>query len=244
MYKEDFVPVFAHRGASGRALENTMNAFMKAQALGANGIELDVQLSVEGIPVVFHDLNLKRLTGVDRLVNQSTMDELLRLKVGKPFWRVFSNKRISTFTEVVEWANQEQMPLNIELKESLIGHDDVLSQLVTNLHVPEGSHFSSFHIELLEIVKNVAPQFETALIATKALKWELLQNLTQIDAIHAHKRYYKQRYLEACVVARKQMRFYAINGNEAYLKQPHPVVAGWITDYPEKVLKIQKKTGL
>ena len=67
------IPIFAHRGASAYALENTLKAFQKAQKLGADGIELDLQLSKDSIFVVFHDLYLFRLTGVRRLVSDCNL---------------------------------------------------------------------------------------------------------------------------------------------------------------------------
>ena len=55
--------VFAHRGASGYAPENTLDAFLLAIEQGADGIELDVQLSKDGVPVVIHDETVDRVTG-------------------------------------------------------------------------------------------------------------------------------------------------------------------------------------
>ncbi|WP_238542899.1 hypothetical protein [Lysinibacillus boronitolerans] len=59
--------------------------------------------------------------------------------------------------------------------------------------------------------------------------------------MHMHKRYYKPRYLEACVTSEKACRFYAIDGTESFLTNPHPSVIGWITDYPDKVLRSQQR---
>lgn len=53
--------IFAHRGASGYAPENTMDAFKLAVKQGAEGIELDIQLSKDGIPVVIHDETIDRV---------------------------------------------------------------------------------------------------------------------------------------------------------------------------------------
>lgn len=61
--------IFAHRGASGYAPENTMDAFKLAVKQGAEGIELDVQLSKDGIPVVIHDETIDRVTNGHGYVN-------------------------------------------------------------------------------------------------------------------------------------------------------------------------------
>ena len=60
------VKIFAHRGASGHALENSFKAFDKAIEMKVDGIELDLQCAKDGQLFVFHDLNLHRLAGVNR----------------------------------------------------------------------------------------------------------------------------------------------------------------------------------
>ena len=79
------ISIFAHRGASGYAVENTLEAFEKAKELGADGIELDLQISKDAIFVVFHDLELKRLAGVRKFVSDCTFDELIQYNLGSRF---------------------------------------------------------------------------------------------------------------------------------------------------------------
>ena len=244
MCSEDYIPVFAHRGASAYALENTLSAFEKAWELGADGVELDIQVSKEGIPIVYHDPQLSRLAGSNKLVNECSLPQLQRFKLGKPWRRFFSTDKIPTFEEVLVWANKRQMPLNIELKSTMLENTDALVQMLKDLKLPTGSHFSSFHYELLKVVKQRAPQFETALIATKKLNWDLLSDYQAIDSVHAHKKYYKSCYLNACVENEKKCRFYAIDGSEKFIANPHSTVIGWITDFPDQVMKEQKRASL
>jgi len=68
--------IIGHRGASVVALENTMPAFAAAIAAGADGIEFDVRLSSDGVPVIIHDDTLTRTHGVRRRVAELTVDEL------------------------------------------------------------------------------------------------------------------------------------------------------------------------
>ena len=235
------IPIYAHRGASGYAFENTFEAFEKARKLKADGIELDVQLSQEGVCFVFHDLSLKRLTGVRKQINECRADEIKSYRIGKPFLRRLTGKQIPTLEEVLNWAIECNMPLNLELKESLL--DDVMPfiQLLKKYQLPEGSHVSSFHDQLLRTVKLYYPHMETAIIVTKKFQWNQLNDMSYISAVHAHKRYYKQQFLQACETAQKPMRFYSIDGTERFLFSPHAVVVGWITDYPDRIVSIQKK---
>ncbi|ATP40927.1 glycerophosphodiester phosphodiesterase [Solibacillus sp. R5-41] len=235
------IPIYAHRGASAYELENTIEAFEKAKALKADGIELDIQVSKDSILVVFHDMDLMRLAGVRKNINDCTFKELSKYSIGSRFKRILSTKRILSFKQLVGWANRENIALNIELKESLLANTDALKNEIKTLKLPANSHFSSFHIELLKIVKEVRPDFETAILVTKKFNWQSLRDLDYIDHVHAHRKYYKQLYLEACEEAKKGIRFYGIVGRESFLTNPHPAVLGWITDYPDKVRNVQQK---
>ncbi|RHW38438.1 glycerophosphodiester phosphodiesterase [Lysinibacillus yapensis] len=231
------ISIFAHRGASGHALENTFKSFEKARILKADGIELDIQCTKDGVLIVFHDFELFRLTGINKKISECTYEELMNFPLGKHFFRKFSKERIPSFQQVVEWANFHNMPLNVELKETLLNNREAMIEGLKKLKLPAGSHFSSFHDELLRLVKMQRPDYETAFIVTKKFDWQELVNLSHIDAVHAHKKYYKQRYLEAAQQAGKGIRFYAVNGTEPYLAAPDESVVGWITDYPDKVAK-------
>lgn len=73
--------IIGHRGASAVALENTIAAFAAAVAAGADGIEFDVRLSGDGVPVIIHDDALSRTHGVRRRVTEVTAEELRSIGV-------------------------------------------------------------------------------------------------------------------------------------------------------------------
>ncbi len=73
--------VIAHRGASAEKPENTLTAFRRTLALKADGLELDVHVTRDGVPVVFHDENLFRLTGVRGRIGALTWREVKKLRV-------------------------------------------------------------------------------------------------------------------------------------------------------------------
>jgi glycerophosphoryl diester phosphodiesterase len=236
------IKIFAHRGASGHAFENSFKAFDKAIHQKADGIEMDLQCSKDGQLFVFHDVNFKRLAGINAFVYNSLAEEIAEYRLGRRFLRRFSKLRIPKIEEFMEWVEINPVPLNIELKESLLKYPEVLITWLIDVELPEGSHFSSFFPELLQIVKQVRPEMETAILVTKLFKWEELKHLDYVDAVHASKKYYKRLYLTTCAEANRPMRFYGITGEEDFIKNPHPIVVGWITDYPKKVAQaIAKK---
>jgi glycerophosphoryl diester phosphodiesterase len=73
--------IIAHRGASAEKPENTLAAFRRALALKADGVELDVQVTRDGVPVVFHDATLRRLTGQPGRLAGKTWAEVQKLRV-------------------------------------------------------------------------------------------------------------------------------------------------------------------
>ena len=79
--------VIAHRGASAEAPENTLPAFERALALGVVEVELDVQLSRDGVPVLFHDRTLDEKTPLRGPVRDHSAQELTRADVGSWFDR-------------------------------------------------------------------------------------------------------------------------------------------------------------
>ena len=114
----------AHRGyhdMNNRIWENTLSAFARAVEHGY-AIECDVHLSSDGVPVVFHDDTLTRLTGTDGYIWQRTAAEMAALRIGGTADRA---PRLAEMLELVAG----RVPLVIELK-GIPGHDDGLVQAV------------------------------------------------------------------------------------------------------------------
>ena len=109
------VTITAHRGGSKTAPENTLAAIRGAIAAGADAAEIDVQLTSDGVVVVFHDEDLMRLANDPRRLADLTFDEVRSFDVGSWFGSEFQGERIPTLDEVLEVAG-DQLQLNIELK--------------------------------------------------------------------------------------------------------------------------------
>jgi glycerophosphoryl diester phosphodiesterase len=112
--------IWAHRGASGRAPENTMAAFLAAETDGADGIELDLHLSRDGVPMVIHDERLERTTNGTGLVAHRSLVELQRLDAGAWYGPTFAGERLPTLADVLAWAS-DRLRLNLEVKTAAAG---------------------------------------------------------------------------------------------------------------------------
>ena len=112
--------IWAHRGASARAPENTMVAFRQAAAAGADGIELDVHLSMDGVPVVIHDDTLERTTSGRGAVARASVKKIRSFDAGAWFDESFRGESVPTLAEVLDWL-PSSLRLNIEIKEGAAG---------------------------------------------------------------------------------------------------------------------------
>lgn len=111
--------IIAHRGDTSRFPENTLEALQAAAQSGVDGVELDVQFSSEGTPVVFHDRDLKRMTNQTGLVRDFSVAELKRLSVHEPKrWGMrFKEIRVLTLDEMAEaLCNGPNVTVFIEIK--------------------------------------------------------------------------------------------------------------------------------
>ena len=107
--------IFAHRGASGYAPENTLQAFAMAQEQGADGIELDVQLTKDGEVVVIHDETIDRTSTGKGYVRDYTLAELKKFSFHNHMEK-YQGVKIPTLKEVLELVKPGKMEINIELK--------------------------------------------------------------------------------------------------------------------------------
>ena len=117
--------IFAHRGASGYAPENTLEAFALAITQGADGIELDVQLTKDGIPVVIHDETIDRVTEKKGWVKDYTLKKLKELTVLKNKFPEYSAAKIPTLEEVLDAVKASGIQVNIELKTGIYWYPEI-----------------------------------------------------------------------------------------------------------------------
>ena len=108
--------IIGHRGASAVAPENTMAAFREAIAVGADGIEFDVRLTRDGVPVVIHDRDLRRTGGLPHRVADLTSSELAKIDVGGWFARTFANETVPSLAELFTLFQSNNSTLYLEMK--------------------------------------------------------------------------------------------------------------------------------
>lgn len=157
----------AHRGWSGIAPENTMTAIRLALAEPAiKAMEIDVQLTRDGVPVVIHDFTLERTTNGTGLVKEHALEELRELDAGSWFGEKFVGERIPTLEEVLI-AVKGRCKLNIELKatsDMYPGIAEKVLELLEKYEMKREVYVTSFDHDLIRHVRTLDQEIETGLI--------------------------------------------------------------------------------
>ncbi len=168
--------IWAHRGASAYAPENTLPAFKMALDQGAHGIELDLQRTVDGVLVVVHDETIDRTSNGFGRVADLTLDELRRCDFSNGFIG-HRNVRIPTLTEVLELIAPTDATLNIELKNSIEpypGMELEAAEMVAEAGLMDQVVFSSFNHPSLANLRGIVPPADIGVLYTDGLynPWE------------------------------------------------------------------------
>ena len=171
----------AHRGDMSTYPENSMLAFQAAIELGFTYVELDIQLSRDRVPIVIHDDNLKRTTGIDKNVRDLAADEINAIYLNSSTQSENRNEllKINTFKQVVEKLSvYSKITVFVEIKRQSIEHFG-LSQVVDQvLDAQMGAKFNiviiSFVGEVIEYIKSVQ-SYPTGFVLEKYNKKYLLK---------------------------------------------------------------------
>jgi glycerophosphoryl diester phosphodiesterase len=135
-----------------------MAAFEAAVAAGADVVELDVQLTADGVPVVIHDERLDRTTDAVGAVRAYALEEIRRLDAGSWYDPTFAGEQIPLLAEVVAWAREVDVLLLVELKTSPVydlGAAVAVAELLGGRDHPGVVVYSSDHILIADLARRL-----------------------------------------------------------------------------------------
>jgi len=180
------VEICAHRGASGNAPENTLQAFALAIAGNADSIELDAHLTSDGIAVISHDGNLGRCCeGGSGHISQKTLAELYELNFCAEYPELGYCK-IPTFEEVLQLIKPTTLKINAEIKGG-DGIEKELARLVREYDMVDRVYYSSFSLEALVRIKQEEPRCQAGYLVGGAPE-DIISICTEngFGALHCH----------------------------------------------------------
>jgi len=171
--------VFAHRGGAALAPENTIAAFDRGLGLGADGLELDVRLSRDGVAVVHHDETLERTTNLRGPVSRFTADELRRADAGyhfehagEPAFRACGHG-IPRLQEVLE--RYPRTRVIIEMKDNRVTLANAVLDAVRAAHAFDRVCLGSFRLHVLRAARAAQPGLATS-AAQEEVRWALYRS--------------------------------------------------------------------
>lgn len=171
--------VFAHRGGSGLAPENTIAAFDAGLALGADGVELDVRLSRDGVAVVHHDASLERTTSARGDIGAFSADELACIDAGWHFRRgaeyPFRSQGIGVPTLAAVLARYRDTRLIVELKLNLAELAEAAVAAVRRADAVDRVCLGAFGLRVLTAARTLEPAVATS-AAREEVRWALYRS--------------------------------------------------------------------
>jgi glycerophosphoryl diester phosphodiesterase len=161
-----FPLIIGHRGASGVAPENTLAAFHEALAAGADGIEFDVRLTRDGVPVIIHDNTLRRTGRLPHRVADLSWAELSKVDVGSWFASSFANETVPSLAELFTLFQSNTSTLYLEMKCDSPAEQRPLAEACATAidahSLKERVIVECFQLPALKILKEIDPEIKTA----------------------------------------------------------------------------------
>jgi glycerophosphoryl diester phosphodiesterase len=169
---EESLEITAHRAGATAAPENTVAALKQAIEDRADWAEIDVQLTSDKALVVMHDIDLARVGGGQRRVDQATFAEIRELDVGSAFGPQFAGERIPTLKEILTAAS-DKIRLNVELKpHSVSDGEDLTRRVIAELReakMIDRCRLCSQSYESLQLARQLEPGLDVGYIVATAI---------------------------------------------------------------------------
>jgi glycerophosphoryl diester phosphodiesterase len=242
--------IFGHRGAAGDAPENTLAAFEGALRQGADGIECDVHLSADGVPVVIHDARLERTTSGSGWVGEHSIAALKRLDAGSWFNERYRGKarsgfvrqRIPLLAEVLWWVGQRGCKALVEIKEGGDVSPEIEAKILQAIRsagtacqvtVISFDRAALRRLHELDATLSLGVSFKRPLLALRRAK------AVGARMVVPHWAFASRRFIRRAHMAGLQVVVWTVNQPRWMRRKLADGVDGIITDYPARLAQIR-----
>ncbi len=237
--------IFGHRGASGMAPENTIEAFALARDMKADGVELDVQLTKDGEIVVIHDEIIDRTSDHKGRVMEYTLEQLRTFNFNYGH-KDYAFCAIPTLKEVLDLLAPTKMKINIELKTGIFhypGIEEKVLDLVSGYGIDQRIIYSSFNHESVLKIRKMKPDAYCGMlhndgfidIAAYAAHYGM-------NALHPIKFFLlDDEYLAKAAEHHLDINSWTINTDEEIELALRKGINVLITNYPDRALAIRDR---
>ena len=238
--------IFAHRGASAYAPENTIESFQLAEKQGAEGIEFDLKLTRDKKVVAIHDITVNRTTNGKGTVTDFSLEEIKKLDAGSFFSKEFFNCKIPTLEEIIE-SLDDKMIFNIELTNYATPADelpDLVAEIVSRYQIKDRVLYSSFNFRTLKRIKKLSPSSPVAVLALPGIAGILSRSGTGLKyakgVVHPYHTDVSQKYVKRLHSAGYRVHTWTVNDEKEMQRLFSLKIDGIITDDPLKARKVRE----
>jgi glycerophosphoryl diester phosphodiesterase len=231
--------VIAHRGACKYAPENTLAAIRKAIELKVDGVEIDIHLTKDKVPVLLHYSDLTEFTTSYGFVQKTTLRALKTIDIGSSISPAFRNERIPTLEEALTLLATTSLIINIEIKPQPYWHfgiEERVVRLVRALGVANRTIFSTFSPLVLMRLRYVASDIPRALLISSGgfpfLRSRFFGKFGKIANLHSFKGAITPELVQGTRARGWKIWAWTVNTRSELKRMLHVGVDGIITDDP------------
>ena len=230
--------IIGHRGAMGYAPENTIESVQTAAEMGVQWVELDVKLTKDDIPIIFHDETLERTTNGSGLVAQTLYEDIANLEAGSWFGDSFAGIKIPTLEEMCEALIHLDLGLNLEIKPCPGREKETAEVALDHLSRIWDNHdnllISSFSHVSLETAMEIAADWRRGLLIDEwPENWKDLADYLQVSVLNINGNECTREQVEAIIDMDYPILAYTINDPQRARILQSWGVDGVFTDVPD-----------
>src|SRR5215216_674282 len=245
--------IIGHRGASAVAPENTMAAFREALAVGADGIEFDVRLTRDGVPVVIHDSTLRRTGAVPQRVADLNWTEISKVDVGSWFNGSFANETVPSLTELFTLFQSNNSTLYLEMKCDSPSEQQPLAEAcvraIAEHSLKERVIVECFQLPALRILREIDPDIKTVALFEPSFTnpsvlsdQRIINQATDINAsaLALHHRLARESLVQKAKAAGLHVAVWTVD-DPAWIERARVIgIEALITNNPETMIRARR----
>lgn len=244
--------VIGHRGAAGEAPENTLAAFELAIRQGADGIEFDVHLSADGVPVVIHDQRLDRTTSGSGRVSQSSYAALRRLDAGAWFHPsvdggrarpTYVGLRIPSLSEVLTWVRERNCKAFVEIKQPPATYPGIEARVLEEIGRARAASLVtviSFHFPTLSRLRELGSRISLGIDFTRPLLAVRRAKAVDATTLLPHWAFASRRFIRRAHRAGLRVVVWGLDQPKWMRRKLADGVDGIITRFPAKLVEVSR----
>ncbi len=246
--KENTMPlklpkIIGHRGCAGYAPENTIEGIHTAADMGVEWVELDVKITKDEVPIIFHDDTLDRTTNGSGNIAEKTYDELLELECGSWFADSFTGIKIPTLEETIEVLINRNLGFNMEIK-PCPGKEKITAEIALDLLSSiwddhDRLLISSFSHVSLEAAQDMAADWHRGLLLPPEWpeNWKELAEYLDVNCINLAQENLSRDQIEDIMDMEKSILAYTVNTPDQARQLQSYGVDGFFSDVPDVILE-------